>query len=81
MRYNADHGRDCVLCFNSEEHEEPQAFTDQDLYQAITGAAYLLGSKRGTNVQTSAYGALSSDLNWLSMVADSRYQAARKAGR
>lgn len=75
------HGRDCVLCFHGEEHDEPQTFTDQHLYEAITGAAYLMGNRRNANVTASAYIALARELNWLALVAEDRYQAARKAGK
>jgi hypothetical protein len=76
---NPDHGKDCVLCYNLEAHDEPQPFTDQDMYEALTSAQYLLGARRNSEVTTSAWGALSRDLNWLSMVADDRYQARRAA--
>lgn len=78
-----DHPRDCILCWNDEEHAvlDYKPMSNSDLFSAIQRAAYLMGNTHAAVVSTSAWAALSRDLNALALIADDRYQAARKAGR
>lgn len=78
-----DHPRDCKPCFYGDEHAvlDYAPMTDNDLFNAIQSCAYRLGTTHGSRVTTSDYAALSRTLNSLSLIADDRYQAARRAGR
>lgn len=79
----SDHPRDCFNCYSNVEHAvlDYTPMTDQELFEAVEASAYLLGNSRAANVSSSNYSALSRALNNLALIADDRYQAARKAGR